>query len=64
MLINSSDLGVVQTINRLGHEAGLRTIAEHVEDRELLEPLRAMGVDWAQGRAIAVARPFTELCGE
>ncbi len=63
MLVSPSDLGVVETINRIGHEAGLLTIAEHVEDRELLEPLRKMGVDWAQGRAIAVGRPFAELGG-
>jgi diguanylate cyclase (GGDEF)-like protein/PAS domain S-box-containing protein len=61
MLENRSDLGVVRTLNRIGHEVGLRTIAEHVENRELLEPLRAMGVDWVQGRAIAKDRPFQLL---
>lgn len=61
MLGNSLDHGMVETINRLGHEMGLRTIAEHVQDLALLEPLRAIGVDWVQGHAIAKSRPFEGL---
>jgi diguanylate cyclase (GGDEF)-like protein/PAS domain S-box-containing protein len=56
-----ADRGMVETINRIGHEMGLRTIAEHVESAALLEPLRKMGVNWAQGRGVALARPFAEL---
>jgi EAL domain-containing protein (putative c-di-GMP-specific phosphodiesterase class I) len=56
-----ADRGMVETINRIGHELGLRTIAEHVENAALLEPLRSMGVNWAQGRGVALARPLIEL---
>lgn len=55
------DLGMVETINRIGHELGLKTIAEHVESPELLEALREVGVDWAQGRGISPAKLLDEL---
>ena len=55
------DLGMVQTINRIGHELGLKTIAEHVESPELLEALREVGVDWAQGRGISPSKLLDEL---
>ncbi|MGH8431083.1 MAG: EAL domain-containing protein, partial [Solimonas sp.] len=61
MLANRLDRGMVEAINRIGHDMGLKTIAEHVEDASLIAPLRAMGVDWVQGHAIARPRPFEEL---
>ena len=61
MLCSRADHGMVETINRIGHELGLKTIAEHVESSALLQPLREMGVDWAQGRAIGWGKPFDSL---
>lgn len=46
---------MVESINRIGHLMNVRTIAEYVEDDATLEAVRAMGVDCAQG--FAVARP-------
>lgn len=46
---------MVESINRIGHLMNVRTIAEYVEDDATLEAVRAMGVDCAQG--YAVARP-------
>lgn len=40
---------MVESINRIGHLMGVRTIAESVEDDATLEAVRAMGVDCAQG---------------
>lgn len=57
-LDNPTDRGMVEAINRIGHEMGLRTIAESVESAETLEQLRSIGVDMAQGRAIAAGRPL------
>jgi len=57
------DRSMVEAINRLGHDMGLRTIAEHVEDAQTLCALGALGVDWVQGKAIAPGRPFNELLG-
>lgn len=61
MLDSAVDRGLVEAINRIGHEMGLCTIAEHVEDLRALEMLAQIGVDWVQGHAIAVSRPFEDL---
>jgi len=55
------DRGMVETINRIGHQLGLKTIAEHVESLDLLEPLKLMGVDWAQGHGIAPSRSLDDI---
>jgi diguanylate cyclase (GGDEF)-like protein/PAS domain S-box-containing protein len=55
------DRGMVEAINRIGHDMGLCTIAEHVEDVNALQMLAAMGVDWVQGKVIGEGRPFDEL---
>lgn len=61
MLGNRSDRRMVESINRIGHEMGLRTIAEHIETPDLLAPLREIGVDWGQGRSISRSLPFEGL---
>ena len=61
MMQNRVDRGMVEAINRIGHEMNLKTIAEHVETTEILAALTAMGVDYAQGWAIARGRPFDAL---
>jgi diguanylate cyclase (GGDEF)-like protein len=43
------DRAIVEAINRIGHVAGLKTIAEFVESQEIMDALRAIGVDYAQG---------------
>ncbi|WP_433200331.1 putative bifunctional diguanylate cyclase/phosphodiesterase [Dactylosporangium sp. CS-047395] len=52
------DRAVVESVHRISHEMGLRTIAEFVEDAEILEALRAIGVDYAQGYGTGVPVPF------
>jgi EAL domain-containing protein (putative c-di-GMP-specific phosphodiesterase class I) len=39
-------------MNDIGHSLGLRTVAEYVESPMLLEALREIGVDYAQGYAV------------
>jgi len=51
------NFAIVQAINEIGHVAGLRTIAEFVENEETLELLREIGVDLAQG--YGVERPHS-----
>ena len=46
---NSKDRALVHTLTKLIHTLGRQCIAEHVEDGEVLELLREMGVDFAQG---------------
>ena len=43
------DYAMVESINRIGHVMGKRTIAEFVESQDILEKLRILGVDYAQG---------------
>ena len=44
---------MVKSMHDVGHALGLKTIAEYVENAEILEQLREIGVDYAQGWAIA-----------
>ena len=58
MLTDPIDRAMVEAINHIGHVMGKRTIAEFVEDREMLPVLREIGVDFAQGYALGVPRLF------
>ncbi len=46
---NPIDMAMVKSINDIGHVMGKKTIAEFVENAEILEKLREIGVDYAQG---------------
>ena len=57
-IINDSiDAAMVESINHIGHVMGLKTIAEFVENDAILEKLRLMGVDYAQGFGIGHPEP-------
>ncbi len=47
---------MVQSINEIGQVMGKKTIAEFVEDDEILKVLRQIGVDYAQGYGIGRPR--------
>jgi diguanylate cyclase (GGDEF)-like protein len=49
---------MVSSINQIGHIMGLRTIAEFVENRAIIEQLKLIGVDYVQGYAIGAPRPL------
>ncbi len=52
------DLALVKSINDIGHVMGMQTIAEFVESEEILEKLRSIGVDYAQGYYLAKPKLF------
>lgn len=58
MLVDPIDSAMVEAINRIGHVMGKQTIAEFVENDLILESLRRIGVDYAQGFGIARPKPF------
>jgi diguanylate cyclase (GGDEF)-like protein len=58
---NPGDYAVVRSINEIGHYMGKKTIAEYVEDSEVLERLKDIGVDYAQGFQIAKPLPLEDL---
>jgi len=51
---------MVKSINVLAHVMGKQTIAEFVENHDILEKLQLIGVDFAQGFGIARPRPLRE----
>jgi EAL domain-containing protein (putative c-di-GMP-specific phosphodiesterase class I) len=58
---NPGDYAVVRSINEIGHYMGKKTIAEYVEDKEVLARLQEIGVDYAQGWEIERPLPLEEL---
>ena len=59
LLQDPVDRAMVEAINRIGHLMGKLTIAESVENGAVMEALRDIGVDYAQGFGIAVPKLFT-----
>lgn len=51
---------MVQAINTVGHVMGIQTIAEYVENEEILGKLRELDVDFAQGYAVARPQPIEQ----
>jgi EAL domain-containing protein (putative c-di-GMP-specific phosphodiesterase class I) len=58
MLSDPRDFQLVKALNSLGHDLGLMTIAEHVQEPAQLAALKSLGVDAAQGYALADPRPL------
>ena len=58
------DLAMVKAINDMAHAMGKLTIAEFVEDSEILEKLVDLGVDYVQGYGIAQPAPLIHESGQ
>ncbi|VAW93676.1 diguanylate cyclase/phosphodiesterase (GGDEF & EAL domains) with PAS/PAC sensor(s) [hydrothermal vent metagenome] len=61
MLEDPMDAAIVAAVNNIGHVAGLKTVAEFVENAEIMHALGEIGVDYAQGYALARPTPVEEL---
>ena len=61
MLADKVDICTVQAISQVARSVGIETVAEQVESRAVLEKLREIGVDYAQGYHIARPAPMTEF---
>ena len=46
------DRAMADTINRVGHIMGLQTVGEYAESAAVIEELRTLGVDFAQGYGV------------
>ncbi|HLO52303.1 MAG TPA: EAL domain-containing protein [Kamptonema sp.] len=55
---NPIDLAMVEAINRIGHVMGIKTIAEYVENEAVMEKLKELGLDYAQGYYLGKPQPF------
>ncbi|HEC13683.1 MAG TPA: PAS domain S-box protein [Acidiferrobacteraceae bacterium] len=54
------DLAMVESINHIGHVMGIKTVAEFVESESIVNKLKELGVDYAQGYHIARPRPLSK----
>ena len=54
-------LSMVKAINEIGHIAGIKTIAEFVENDHTLKKLKQLNIDYVQGYAIGQPQPIDEL---
>ncbi|MDH3342909.1 MAG: EAL domain-containing protein [Gammaproteobacteria bacterium] len=52
IVTDSMDKAIVSAINSIGHEMGLKTVAEYVANKDILNLLREINIDYAQGYVI------------
>ena len=52
------DRAMTETINRIGHIVGVKTVAEFAENGSIVSELKEMGVDFAQGFGVSESRPL------
>lgn len=64
MLFDRVDYAMVEAINRIGHLMGIQTVAEFVENDAILQKLKELGVDYAQGYGIHRPEPLALLFAE
>ena len=61
MLNSKVDRAMIEMIVHVAKVMGKKTVAEFVESNEILEALREIGVDYAQGYAIGKPSPFESM---
>jgi EAL domain-containing protein (putative c-di-GMP-specific phosphodiesterase class I) len=47
--LDEIDRAMAQSICDVGHTMGLKIVAEFVENKQIMDILKAMGIDFAQG---------------
>lgn len=52
------DRAMTETIHRIGKIMGIRTVAEYAESEGIIDQLREIGVDFAQGYAVSMPSPL------
>lgn len=60
LLEDPTNRAMVEMINHIGHVMGKETIAEFAESMEIVDALRAIGVDHAQGYALSRPVPLED----
>ena len=58
---DEGDLSIVRSIIELGHNLGLKVVAEGVENKTIMDSLAALGCDACQGYYISYPLPFEKL---
>jgi diguanylate cyclase (GGDEF)-like protein len=57
---NDIERAMTEAINRIGHIMGIKTVAEYAENEAIIDELRRMGVDYAQGYGVCKPTPLLE----
>ncbi len=58
MLNDKKDHSIVKAITQLGHSMEIQTIAEYVEDDDIMQAVKDIGVDFGQGYGIGRPGPL------
>jgi EAL domain-containing protein (putative c-di-GMP-specific phosphodiesterase class I) len=58
LALDAMDRAMTETINRIGHIMGIKTVAEYAESGTIIEELKTMGVDYAQGFGVCLPTPL------
>ncbi len=61
MLVDPVDYAFVEAIHHIGRLMGMTTVAEYVDSEALLAAIREIGIDYAQGHAVARPRPLESV---
>lgn len=61
MVNNNIDLAMVAAINEAAHIMGIKTIAEHVENDQIVRKLRDLNIDYGQGYSIGQPKPIKKI---
>lgn len=61
MLNDPIDNAMVEHINQIAHVIGMKTIAEYAENEDIIERLRELKIDFAQGYGVDRPMPFEVL---
>lgn len=61
---NKLDRAMVKSINEIGHVMGMETIAEFVENDDIVEILKEIGIDYGQGYGLGRPKPLDDLLEE
>jgi EAL domain-containing protein (putative c-di-GMP-specific phosphodiesterase class I) len=61
MVEDTIDHAMVAAINEVGHTMGIQTVAEYAESEAVIEQLRKLGVDYAQGYGIGRPQPIEKF---
>ncbi len=54
---NPIDIVMVEAITKIAHVMGIKTIAEYVESQRIMDKLKELGVDYAQGYFLGKPQP-------
>lgn len=61
ILDDAVDRAMVEAIARVAHVMGLQTVAEFVENQDVMDLLAELGIDYAQGYGVHVPEPLDDV---